>query len=102
MASRPRPVRQFKPNGWGLYDMHGNVSEWVEDCLHQDYGEAPDDGRAWLEENNGDCSSRVVRDGSWLLRQGDARCAYRYGPDPFSRNDVIGFRVVCSSPIAKR
>ena len=55
-----------KPNGLGLYDMSGNVSEWVEDCWHPNYNDAPSDGRAWKEENGGQCGQRVVRGGSWI------------------------------------
>ena len=50
------PVGQKEPNGLGLYDMSGNVYEWVEDCWHDTYDEAPADGSAWLEANDGNCS----------------------------------------------
>ena len=60
------PVGQFAANAWGLRDMHGNVFEWVEDCFHGNYDNAPDDGRAWREENGGDCTCRVLRGGSWF------------------------------------
>ncbi len=59
------PVGSKKPNGLGLFDMSGNVWEWVEDCWHDNYEEAPTDGSAWLEVNGGDCGERVVRGGSW-------------------------------------
>lgn len=94
------PVASFPANAWGLHDMHGNVWEWVTDCWHDSYEGAPDDGRAWLAENDGDCGYRVLRGGgSWYDNQDDARSAYRlrYGPD--LRNGFIGFRVLCSSPI---
>ena len=57
------PVGSFAANAFGLYDMHGNVWEWVEDCFHDNYEGAPDDGSAWTAD--GDCNSRVLRGGSW-------------------------------------
>jgi len=92
------PVRSFKANAWGLYDMHGNVYEWVEDCWHDGYADAPDDGRAW-EDKSRECSIRVVRGGSWLSDPGGARSALRGRYYPSYRFDYIGFRVLCSSPI---
>jgi len=56
------PVKQKNPNGLGLYDMSGNVSEWAQDCAKIDYEGAPIDGSAWL---GGDCSIRIIRGGSW-------------------------------------
>jgi formylglycine-generating enzyme required for sulfatase activity len=92
------PVGSFEANAWGLHDMHGNAYEWVEDCLHAGYKNAPDDGRAWREENGGDCTFRVLRGGSWYFFQDFARSADRLWTDPFSRINYVGFRVVCSSP----
>ena len=43
------PVGSFAPNAFGLYDMHGNVWEWVEDCFHDNYNGAPEDGSAWMQ-----------------------------------------------------
>ena len=57
------PVGSFKPNAFGLYDMVGNVWEWVEDCFHDNYNGAPTDGSAWIE--GGNCKFRVVRGGAW-------------------------------------
>ena len=57
------PVGSFGANAWGLYDMHGNVWEWVGDCWHENYRRAPSDGTAWT--SGGDCSLRVLRGGSW-------------------------------------
>ena len=57
------PVGSFSPNAFGLYDMHGNVAEWVEDCGNNDYHGAPQDGSAWT---TGQCDMRVLRGGSWL------------------------------------
>jgi formylglycine-generating enzyme required for sulfatase activity len=84
------PVDSFSPNGWGLYQVHGNVSEWVEDCYHADYVGAPADGTAWIV---GECQRRVVRGGSWafeplLLRSASRRDAHAEGNGNF-----IGFRV---------
>ena len=55
----------FPPNGFGLYDMVGNVEEWMEDCYHESYVGAPTDGSAWIE--GADCSNRIVRAGSWFF-----------------------------------
>jgi formylglycine-generating enzyme required for sulfatase activity len=89
------PVRQFPANAWGLYDMHGNVYEWVQDCLHGNYANAPEDGRA---QNGDNCSYRVLRGGSWYFNQDYARSANRHGDTPNNRFNNVGFRVVCSSP----
>ena len=94
------PVGKFPANAWGLQDMHGNVFEWVEDCVHTSYGGAPEDGRAWEEENGGDCSKRVLRGGSWQNDQRFARSATRLGLAQLDRDLDIGLRVVCSSPIS--
>jgi hypothetical protein len=56
------PAGAFRPNAWGLYDMHGNVWEWCVDKWHGDYEGAPIDGSAWL---SGEGSGRVIRGGSW-------------------------------------
>ncbi|MBI4724801.1 MAG: SUMF1/EgtB/PvdO family nonheme iron enzyme, partial [Rhodomicrobium sp.] len=48
------------PNAWGLHGMPGNAQEWVEDCWHGTYDEAPSDGTAWLSAGGGDCAYRVV------------------------------------------
>ena len=58
------PVGQKKPNRFGLFDMHGNVSEWCEDVWHDSYEGAPTDGSPWVE--GGDQSLRVVRGRSWF------------------------------------
>ena len=99
------PVASFAANAWGLYDMHGNVFEWVEDCYHNSYTGAPDDGITWVDANwlirmsSGSSSNRVVRGGSWNHNRRNARSAYRGDYDPDARLNSIGFRVLCSSPI---
>jgi formylglycine-generating enzyme required for sulfatase activity len=57
------PVGEKEPNSFGLYDMHGNVWEWVEDDWHKNYKGAPNDGRAWIDEPRG--ARRVIRGGGW-------------------------------------
>ena len=61
------PVDWFEPNAFGIYQMHGNVSEWVEDRWHETYQGAPSDGSAWT---NGPDARRVLRGGSWNLDPG--------------------------------
>ncbi len=61
-SQRTVAVGSFKPNAFGLHDVHGNVSEWVEDCWNEDYKGAPSDGTAWTA---GDCERRVLRGGGW-------------------------------------
>ncbi|MDP6342020.1 MAG: SUMF1/EgtB/PvdO family nonheme iron enzyme, partial [Alphaproteobacteria bacterium] len=58
------PVGTYRPNAFGLYDVHGNVWEWVEDCWHGNYRDAPTDGNAWT--TGGECGRRVLRGGSWF------------------------------------
>ncbi len=94
---RTMPVGAFPPNAFGLYDMHGNVWEWCQDAWHGDYNGAPTDGSAWEAVGN---MARVVRGGSWDGTPGGARSAARsFNNLPDGRNDLLGFRVVCSSPI---
>jgi formylglycine-generating enzyme required for sulfatase activity len=59
-GSKTHEVGQKKPNPWGLYDMHGNVLEWVQDYWHDNYNGAPTDGSSWESGSN-----RVVRGGGW-------------------------------------
>jgi formylglycine-generating enzyme required for sulfatase activity len=88
---RPQPVARKKRSNFGLYDMHGNVSEWTEDCANDNYQRAPTDGSAWL---NGNCLTRVFRGGSWLHGARMARSANRDWLIGDDRKDYIGFRVV--------
>lgn len=87
----PAPVGTFPPNKFGLYDMVGNVSEWVEDCAHFNYTGAPTDGSVWLK--GGDCKVRIIRGGSWSLNADDLRSGSRNGTMTDGRNSGIGFRV---------
>jgi formylglycine-generating enzyme required for sulfatase activity len=91
-ARQTAPVGSFPPNGFGLYDMVGNVREWTEDCYHPTYIGAPINGSAWIE--GADCSHRVVRAGSYLLAPAFLRSASRYWFSPDYRLRYLGFRVV--------
>ena len=84
------PVGSFAPNAFGLYDMHGNVWEWVEDCWNASYSGAPSNGTAWL---GGECTERVLRGGSWLDDPRDLRAADRGRITSGIRLSNIGFRV---------
>lgn len=90
---RTSPVGNKRPNGLGLYDMSGNVSEWVEDCSHHNYNEAPTNGTAWLEAGRGDCNARMLRGGSWLSVPVRLRSSFRYGYAANFKNDSLGFRL---------
>ena len=84
------PVGSFGPNGFGLYDMHGNVWEWVADCWNGSYEGAPFDGSAWMQ---GDCEMRVLRGGSWGYNPGLLRSAIRSRLTTGYRSGSNGFRV---------
>ena len=85
------PVGSYLPNGSGLYDMLGNVWEWVDDCWNSGYDGAPTDGSSWYP---GDCSRRVLRGGSWSSGQRDLRSARHAWGGVATRNNMFGFRVV--------
>jgi formylglycine-generating enzyme required for sulfatase activity len=85
------PVGSFKPNEFGLYDMHGNVWEWCEDVWHANYNGAPTDGSAWLQ--GGAESSRVVRGGSWYDIPRNLRAASRGWYTTVIRDGYLGFRL---------
>jgi formylglycine-generating enzyme required for sulfatase activity len=85
------PVGSFKPNAFGLYDMHGNVWEWVEDSWHETYDGAPTDGSAWFQ--GGDPSFRVARGGAWRNDTGLVRAAVRVKRNTHVRFDTLGFRL---------
>jgi len=84
------PVASFEPNPWGLYQVHGNVYDWVEDCFHDNYQGAPSDGTAWT---TGECTYRVLRGGSGSSEPRYLRAAFRNATYPDNRHYEIGFRV---------
>lgn len=87
------PVGSLKPNSLNLYDMHGNVWEWVQDCWNGNYQNAPSDGSA---RTNGNCSLRVVRGGSWAAEVNALRSADRGWNRPNAGSTTIGFRIARS------
>jgi len=88
--TKTHPVGQKKPNSWGLYDMHGNVWEWVRDKWHNSYDGAPTDGSAW----EGDGAGRVFRGGGWNHYARDCPSAIRARRDPRYRFNYLGFRLL--------
>jgi formylglycine-generating enzyme required for sulfatase activity len=90
-GDKTHPVGQKKPNSWGLYDVHGNVWEWVQDLWHDSYDGAPTDGSAW---ESGDGADRVVRGGSWFDYAGRCRSASRDPRVPGFRYYGLGFRIL--------
>jgi formylglycine-generating enzyme required for sulfatase activity len=84
------PVGSFKPNPWGLYDMLGNITSWVEDCYVDSYGSTPIDGSP---NTMAACATRVVRGSSYIYGPQIVRTAYRSNSKPDFRNSNIGFRL---------
>jgi formylglycine-generating enzyme required for sulfatase activity len=83
-------VGSYKPNTFGLYDLHGNAWEWTEDCWSDNYSAVPADGSAWLREN---CRFRVLRGGSWITQPKSLRSAFRDRNTADDRINNYGFRV---------
>ena len=90
-GKRTAPVGSFAANAFGLHDMHGSVSEWVEDCYHPNYDGAPADGSA--RTAGGDCLTRVVRGGAWDTSPVNLRSASRGSGRTFTQSNTVGFRV---------
>jgi len=80
-----------RPNGFGLYDVHGNVWEWTADCYHRNYNGAPNDGSPWVDERS-DCIG-VARGGGWSSDPGSRYTAARLPLPHYSQNYDIGFRL---------
>lgn len=88
------PVATKKPNAFGLYDMSGNVYEWVEDSYHPNYNKSPTDGSAWI----GNGYERILRGSSWNGNPQDERAAGRERNLPVYRDDDDGFRLARTLP----
>ncbi len=84
-------VAQKRPNAFGLYDMHGNVEEWVEDCWHDNYVGAPTDGSAWTTACSG--SRRVRRSSHWNEYPLPRPTVYRGAGEPSIRDGIYGLRL---------
>jgi formylglycine-generating enzyme required for sulfatase activity len=89
-GGRVQPAGRLAPNGFGLHDMSGNLYEWVADCWHGSYTDAPRDGAPWLQ---GECQRRVLRGGAWYYSAAYARATYRNANTPQSRFLIYGFRL---------
>jgi formylglycine-generating enzyme required for sulfatase activity/DnaJ-domain-containing protein 1 len=86
------PAGSFASNGFGLFDMHGNVYQWVQDCYHDSYQNAPTDGSVWMQscEHSG---SRVARGGSWNSFSLYLGATGRSWGNTVHRNSNLGFRL---------
>jgi formylglycine-generating enzyme required for sulfatase activity len=87
---RTLTVDTFPPNPLGFYQTSGNTWDWVEDCYHDSYEQAPTDSSAWL---TGDCAHRVLRGGSWGSQPRNVRSAARWKQPIDTREPYYGFRV---------
>jgi formylglycine-generating enzyme required for sulfatase activity len=90
-GGKTQPVGEKKPNAFDLYDMSGNVWEWVQDHWHENYDNAPGDATAWMK--NGNDGSRVLRGGSWLSLERLLRSENRNSNTPVYRSYNVGFRL---------
>jgi len=94
-SDRTTPVGSFPPNRFNLFDMHGNVWQWVADCWNASYAGAPVNDSPWL---NGECEKAVVRGGAWGLSPVDIRSARREGDNKDLRSGRRGFRIARDLP----
>lgn len=93
-SKQTAPVGSFPPNPFGLHDMLGNVWEWVQDCAHENYSDAPTDGSVWGET----CKFRTLRGGAWSAVPKAIRTAHRGGLGADNRYSFIGFRLARMLP----
>ena len=90
------PVASLQPNALQLYDMHGNLWEWMEDCWHENYRDAPDDGKAWVNETT--CPTQSLRGGGWSSNMEQLRILARNRNAINNRSNVVGFRLARTLP----
>lgn len=93
-------VGTFPPNNFGLYDLHGNVWEWCEDHWHENYHQAPIDGKPWLDEISDEDAPRVIRGGSWDDTAYYCRAGVRLWALPKFKGKLIGFRIACDYSVS--
>ena len=83
-------VKSYPANDWGLFDMHGNAWEWVQDCARNNYNGAPDNGSEWV--GNAGCS-RILRGGGWDSTAAQGRISFRNWMPPNQAAPSSGFRL---------
>ena len=88
------PVGSYAPNAFGLYDMHGNMFEWVADCWQENLAGSPADGSVW--NDGADCEKRSWRGGGWFNDPQSLRSGLRDSGAPTVKSNDIGFRVALS------
>lgn len=84
------PVGSFEANGFGVFDIYGNVREWVRDCWHNTYENAPETSQAWVDPG---CGNRVARGGSWDSKPSLVGSSWRWSMPADTRHFLYGFRV---------
>jgi formylglycine-generating enzyme required for sulfatase activity len=84
------PMGSYQPNGFGLYDLIGNVYEWTQDCWNDSYSGAPANGSPWM---SGDCDRHILRGGSWPSQPRGLRSAFRRNFETGNRSNNFGFRI---------
>lgn len=89
------PVATFSANDFGLYDMHGNVLEWTQDCWKFNYQDSSPSGKAWQK---GDCNKRVRRGGSWVTPPEKLRTSKRSWSSVTTKSSINGFRLAQDLP----
>ena len=95
---KPHHIGAKLPNKLGLYDMSGNLWEWIEDHWHENYNNAPTDGSPWVEKEVKKDFNRVLRGGAWFYSPGAATLTNRWSDVPDARHAYKGFRCVCEAP----